>query len=584
MHRRLVDSIDLNQLMEHIRKLTEISPERLSGTEIEKQVVTYFRQYLGRFGVPLTVHELDGYVSFPGKSTLKVLSPMGKDIPCSTFAQIASTGEEGLQGELVYVGQGGQDVYQNLDVKGKIVLSELSYTPPRPEKVRLATLHGATGMIMMNWGLPEHESLPLGTVKSIWGNPTDEDFHRMPTIPVLGVTRRSGEELRDLCAQGPVKISMVARAQRRWETILLPRIVIPGSGKSDKFVIVAGHYDCWDAGVTCNAVGNSLKLEIARILWENQGSLLHDVWVCFWPAHETGIMEGSVWLVDNFWREIKDKAVAYVNIDSPGLKDASEFVVRASPELARFNDKMIKDHLDPKVPSRRLRLTRTGDQSFFGVGLPALYARHSPSPEEQKKWHGATLGWWYHSSEDTIDKVSEENYLLDSQMIMTYIVNLADSALLPLEFMDSALEFKNRLQQLQEQAKGSLDLSPEIALAEKYHQMAEKLDQAAADLTEAELAAGSAKLELINQCIMILSRIVTPVLSTVRGRYDHDTYGLSAQNEPLPGLFDAAVLGSLDPGQDAFKLMATRLVREKNRVSDALMEACRRIEETLVRI
>ena len=192
MYHEFVDSISMDRLMEHVRSLTEISPERLSGTETEKRVVSYFENYLGKFGVPMTVHKLDGFVSFPGRSSLKVTNPSDMEIPCSTFAQIPSTGEDGLEGDLIYVGNGGEEDYTGLDVKNKIVLTELSYSPPRPEKVRIATSHDARGMVMMNWGLPEHEALPLGTVKSIWGNPTDHDFHRMPTIPVFSFVPHTG--------------------------------------------------------------------------------------------------------------------------------------------------------------------------------------------------------------------------------------------------------------------------------------------------------------------------------------------------------------------------------------------------------
>ena len=193
MYEEFLQEIHLDRLMAHVRKQTDISPERLSGTAVEKQTVDYFREYLNRFDVPVTIHELDGFASFPGDSRLALRSPEAQDIACSTFAQIASTPDAGIDAELVDVGQGGEGDYTGKDVQGKIALAELSYTPPRPEKVRIATEKGAVGMIMMNWGLPEHDSLPKGTVKAIWGNPTDQDVHLLPRIPVIGITRRSGK-------------------------------------------------------------------------------------------------------------------------------------------------------------------------------------------------------------------------------------------------------------------------------------------------------------------------------------------------------------------------------------------------------
>ena len=45
---------------------------------------------------------------------------------------------EGISGELVYVGAGALADFEGKDVRGKIVLTELSYSPARHEKQRIA--------------------------------------------------------------------------------------------------------------------------------------------------------------------------------------------------------------------------------------------------------------------------------------------------------------------------------------------------------------------------------------------------------------------------------------------------------------
>jgi len=580
MYDDILQEIELACLMEHVHKQTEISPERLSGTEEEKRTVDYFREYLNRFEVPVTIHELDGFASFPGDSRLEIRSPEKQDIACSTFAQIASTPDEGIEAELVYVGHGGENDYAGKDARGKIALAELSYTPPRPEKVRIATEKGAVGMIMMNWGLPEHDSLPKGTVKAIWGNPTDQDVHLLPRIPAMGITRLTGNRLADLCGRGPVRVWMQAQARREWVTAYLPEIRIPGTSGEGKFILVGGHYDAWGGGVTCNAVGNALKLELARIFWKNRDQLFHDVRVCFWPGHETGIMFGSVWMVDTFWKDFTRNCIIYINIDSPGLKDASEIMVRTSPEVTRFHQETT-DHFKALLGDtavRRQRLTRTGDQSFFGVGVPSLYARHCPSPEEIEKWHGATLGWWYHSDADTIDKIDERHFLMDAKMITAYALCLANSRLLPFEFVASADEFLERLEELQQQVQGVMDLSEEIVRAKDYRDRAQKLDALIQKLKSSGGALDAKKRNMVNNCLMQLSRELTPIMSTICGRYGHDTYGRSALNRPIPGLDELKDLAEMDPNDDAYKLLRTRLVREKNKLFDTLDAACRLID------
>ena len=580
MYEEYLKSISKDRLLEHVRRMTDLAPERLSGSEEEKKTVAYFKEVLEGDRIPVTVHEIDAYVSFPRESRLEVLSPESRKVACTAFAQIRSTGDEGLEGEVVYAGQGGLDDYQGLDAKGKIVLVELSYTPPRPEKLRIATAKGALGLLMMNWGLPEHDSLPLGTVKAIWGNPTDEDFHLMPTLPAVGITRAGGERLRELCKQGTVRVRLTAKADRKWGTILLPHIIIPGSGASKKFVLVGGHYDAWGGGVTCNAVGSAVKLELTRVLWANRKKFHHNVWVGFWPGHETGIMEGSSWFVDRYWDELSQNGIIYINVDSPGLKDAEIFTATTSPQVFRFHQKVVKEILGEKITEYQ-RVARTGDQSFFGVGVPSINGRHNPTPERKKEWHGATLGWWYHSAKDTWDKMDPENLVSDARMYLAYALHLADSVLLPFEYVFSADEIISRLQELQKLAGENFDLSREIKWAKAYRQRALKLRQLTDKLAKDKPAKKMKTILEVNECLMQTSRILTPVVSTVKGKYGQDTYGLSALSKPIPVLESVKDYVNYPAGSAQRKLLMTRLMRERNKVFDALRGVVELIDRTL---
>jgi hypothetical protein len=74
---------------------------------------------------------------------------------------------------------------------------------------------------------------------------------------------------------------------------------------------------------------------------------------------------------------------------------------------------------------------------------------------------------------------------------------------------------------------------------------------------------------------MALSRLINPVLYTVEGPYDHDP---ALQAPMLPGLQAVKKLAGLDPQSDDYGFLRTRLVRERNRVSDALQNASEHIE------
>lgn len=53
---------------------------------------------------------------------------------------------------LVYVGNGDAGSYDGIDVKGKMVLVEVTYAPPVPEKARIASEMGRCGNYVYELG------------------------------------------------------------------------------------------------------------------------------------------------------------------------------------------------------------------------------------------------------------------------------------------------------------------------------------------------------------------------------------------------------------------------------------------------
>jgi hypothetical protein len=102
----------------------------------------------GAAGLEARIEAIPGLVSFPREARLTILSPQHRAIPANTFGHSVETPPEGVCGDLVYVGSGHFADYDGKDVAGKITLSELSYSPGRHEKQRIAALMGSTAQIM----------------------------------------------------------------------------------------------------------------------------------------------------------------------------------------------------------------------------------------------------------------------------------------------------------------------------------------------------------------------------------------------------------------------------------------------------
>jgi Iap family predicted aminopeptidase len=586
MRDTILKELAIDNVMKHTRHLADELPERYSGNANEQKAAAYLEQALETAGIQVTLHKFTGYTSLPVHSRLQVLSPEKKEIPCVPFMNIPNTPPQGIEGELVDVRSGGEDDLQGKDIRGKIILAESSYSPARQEKIRLATGRGGAGALVAHWGLEEPRLMVRGNAKAVWGNPTPETMHQMPRIPALGITKADLSMFRHLLSRGPVRVNLTAQVDCGWKRLILPIGKIEGCGDdADQFLILGGHYDAWGNGATDNANGNGLVLEVARVLHKYRQRLNRGAWVCFWSGHEAGTMAASSWLVDRFWDELRDRCLAYFNVDSPGMKGTERYTIYISPELADFTAGVAKEMVaeEPDVQ----RLARTGDQSFFGIGIPAMNARSMFAPAEVQKMANATLGWWNHGypCHDTMDKVDPRLMAKDMRVIAATAYEICTRPVLPMTFLRMANEMVARLEELITSAGEQLQLGPVKEAARNFRSQAQKLESIRKGLEERIPKAGTSisseekqQVRRVNQLSLRLSRILTHAFASVAGRYGQDPYGMTNLKTRFPGLYCAPLLSKLNPNSDEYHLFLNGCLRDRNRISDALQEAIHSVE------
>jgi len=464
--------------------------------------------------------------------------------------------------------------------------AELSYSPARHEKQRIAGVKGSIAQIMMNWGPPDNQALPFGSVKPVWGNPTHETARtEMPTIPCIGITRVAGLYLKELCSRGNVRVWLRANVENGWKTIdvTIGELSAPSGGD---FVIAGGHQDSWlGPQATDNAAGNACLMELARVFAQHRNELRRGLLFGFWMAHETGTMAGSCWFVDQNWRRLREHAVAYLQIDQPAIIDSSQWSTESNVELRRFHQG-IERRLLGNRPFQWHRATRTGDSSFFGIGVPMIAANTGYTEGELKATALATLGWWHHSLENTIDKIDWDLMAVHLRIYGAYLWELCTAPVLPFEFVSVADQFRERLEEFRA-AGQTIGIGELIGRAEKLRDAASGLDGAAQRWQE-RYRVGEVKdeepAELLNACMKRLSRLLVPLASTVKGTYGHDPYGFTPQTTMIPSLFDVPKLGTLPLENEERWQLETQLIRERNRIADALGDACWLIDQTLAQV
>jgi hypothetical protein len=382
---------------------------------------------------------------------------------------------------------------------------------------------------------------------------------------------------------GPVRVWFRANVENAWRPVQIT--IGEVKGRTDDFVVVGGHQDSWPGPqATDNAAGNACILELARVFNQHRDKLRRGLVCGFWTGHETGTMVGSAWYVERNWDRLREHAVAYLQIDQPACAGTTRWSSASNAELKRFHQGVEKRILGSR-PFAWRRAAKTGDSSFFGMGVPMLAAQGAYTEEELKKTALANLGWWHHSVENTIDKL-DFGFMADHVRVYAgYLWELCTAVVLPFEYVGVADQFIERLDQLKAGAEG-VGLQGAVDRAKAFRAAAERLDAAAQDW-RGRYAAGKTKDEApadaLNACMKRLSRTLVPLASTAKGTYGHDPYGFTPQGTMIPSLYDVPRYAKLGDGEERW-MLETQLVRDRNRIADALDDCRRLIDDTLARI
>jgi N-acetylated-alpha-linked acidic dipeptidase len=567
IEQRIREAVSPDKLQAHLEVFA--AQFRDSGSEDEWKAARYISEQLTSYGVENEIHELDSLISWPLEGRLAILDAEGnevEEIPVRTRSFGAQTPPGGVEAELIFVPfarpKPGEMIfshravsgdYSGLDVTGKVVIT----ADGGPDGVRRAEERGAAGHIHI-WPSDEdviHEMI----CTSIWGTPTPDTAHKLPKIPVLGVKSSDGEKIEGVLASGPVRVRMESNVKTEW--MKLPLVIghIPGSSSED-FLLVGAHIDSWYEGVTDNATGDAALLEMARVLSAERDRLRRGVRFGWWPGHSTGRYSGSTWYADNAFPLLREHAIGYLNIDSPGVRETSLWDCRYNMgEIEHINSAVVQE-LSGQSPNIR-RPLKAGDQSFLGVGLSSIgaYRMLPVDHPDRKAVGGSGGGYWWHSPEDTLDKADASILAADTEVYVTITLRMCCPEVIPYRFVRSAQDFVDYLTEYQSATGDHLDLSDALKAAEEFKAAAEQLDNTPSSDAEAR-----------NRQLLRLTRIVNPALFTVNGPYEMDP---ALQMSVLPGLAPAQKLPTMDPSGNDYHFLRTQLVRQRNRVYDALRQA-----------
>lgn len=520
--------------------------EKLSGTATELESFAYIRQRMDELGFRTDLILHDAYISLPGQAAIEM---EGQRFHCITVSMGVSA-PDGIEAEVVDCKGASPADLEGVDLSGRIVLVDGMANPTMAARFRDS---GAIGQIHITPDGQLHEAC----VSPVWGNPTPETLKYLPKTVIVTVSREDGNAIRDkLAEKATLRVKIRAEVKTEWckTPILTAELFAPDAGPDTPFVMFSGHVDTWYYGVMDNGTANATMIEVARLCAERRNLWKRGLRLCFWSGHSHGRYSSSTWYADEHWHELDRRCVTHVNIDSTGGMNAQVLTGAASaPELSALAADAVMTVSGQTTSGRRGE--RAGDQSFWGLGIPSIFGAISHQMQPTDGSFLYPLGWWWHTPEDTLDKIDETLLVRDTRVFAHAVWRLLTDPILPLRFDDYAKAFLSELGKISE---NGLDLTSLRTAAEALAKTAEAFATSGQDET------------ILNARLMRASRSLVSIGYSSGNRFDHDP---ALSQPPWPTLDPIRKLAGLAQGSAEWHFQRTAAVRAANRIRHALESA-----------
>ena len=569
---QLYSAVDEKALMAHVREFARW--QKLSGSKDELANVAYLQKQLDDLGYETQLVLHDAYVSLPLGAKVIV---NGKALRCITHSFSRATQPEGLTAPLVYL---GKELDTANEIKGCIAVLDGLATPAASRWARRA---GALGQIHVS----PYEHIHEMCISPVWGSPSHQTLELLPSTVVCSIDNADGQYVKGLIAKGKAAATLHAAVDTGWRKTPILVAELPAKGGTDEpFVLLSGHQDTWYYGVMDNGTANAAMLEVARLCAKERERWRRGLRIVFWSGHSHGRYSGSAWYVDENWGEIERRCVAHVNFNSLGGKGNTVLAdAPAAAELLNLARDGVKRASGETLTEQRM--ARAGDQSFWGVGVPAIYNTLSHQPigkavnvvagfmGDGRKRAGAGWGWWWHTPGDTIDKIDPLLLVRDTRVYLDTTLRLLTDPVLPLDHREQVGQLLAIIDELQSQLAARFDLSK---LRDRTAQLLEYTQSFYRAAVSATNGGDVDKMETINATLVALSRLLTPLEYTNGDRFVHDP---ALGQTQFPALDPLRRWRFLEPGSDAEKFTAVAARQERNRLAHGIEEAISLLENAL---
>ncbi len=578
----------------------------------------------------------------PTREQLSVREPANPLDPDSSNPElgpafVAYSASGAVQAPVVYVNYGLPPDYDKIaasgiDVRGKIVMARYARSH-RAVKIHTAQQHGAAAIIIYSdpaddgfakglvwpegpWRADFQAQRGNGKYSWFWhGDPLSpgvgacENSGAMaessaPTLPRIPAIVLSSKEAAKILQRlrgpavpsgfqgalpftyrlgpGPAVVKLDVQMDQRRRPIRDIIARLPGRNP-DRWVILATHHDAWTFGGMDPGSGTSAVYETARALaalskqgWKPDRTIVF----AFWDAEEPGLV-GSTEYAEAFERELREKALAYINTDlfmrghfygggTPSLRD---FLVQVAKDVPAVDghgsvyDEWRATSWQKQPPARRRHGPKDFEVELGALGSGADFVAFQdylglPTLSVQFDFDGSY--GTYHSNYDSryfVEHFSDPGFRVARTLTQVFglaVMRLADSTVLPFRYSHYAHKISEFLDDAQTWARDDdgnevvkLDLRNAQAVTQEIETRASALERAIDANVETGRWPDTARASLNDRLARLEQTLLDESGSPAERWYRHVIYGWNIYSlydgQPLPGLAEAVRLK--DPAQ-----------------------------------
>ena len=459
--RKVQEEVSQTAAMDHLKELTR--HHRITASPGFREAAEYCEGYLSGLGLETEIHEYpaDGVTTmwnevaheewFAVDASLRIVEPRNKakklarfgDNKISLIQRSIPTPSGGVEAEVVALDKGeSEEEYREVDVSGKLVL-----TSGDVERVRCLAVerHGALGIIHdgMREQMPVRGRMDLPDARQYisfwWGGEKKRCFGFV-------LSPRMGQELRDLLKEeksrgGSVRVRADVQSRFYKGRMEVVSAVAPGIGREEVWVLA--HLCHPQPSANDNASGVAVTLEAARLLT----SLLRDGKL---PKPKRTIrfllvpeMIGTAAFLSSHEGMIAN-VIGAINLDMVGENQdlcRSVWLVEMPPDSSPNFSGVLAARILRRVIPRFRDLTATAQYPLVRQAIAHFSAAsdHGYLNDPSVGIPCSMLIQWpdkfYHTSEDTVDKVDPQSLAVAATVAATYAYFLAQAGLPEAEWL-----------------------------------------------------------------------------------------------------------------------------------------------------